>query len=210
MKRVTSLALAACLSAGLAVAMALPAAAQLGIDVPAGTYKIDPTHASLTWKVSHMGLSNYTARFTKLDAVLSFDPAKPETSKLAATVDPSSLKTDYPNVAKVDFDKELVESAKWFNANVAKTITFNSTAIKITGPKTADVTGDLTLLGVTKPVTLKVTLNGGMSEHPFSKKPALGFSATGTIKRSDFGMGNYIPVVGDEVNLLLEAEFQGS
>jgi polyisoprenoid-binding protein YceI len=209
MKLVTSFALATCV-AGLALPAVSPASAQLGVDVPAGTYTIDSTHASLTWKVSHMGLSNYTARFTKLDAKLTFDPAKPETSKLTATVDPTSLKTDYPNLAKVDFDKELVEGAKWFNANVAKTITFNSTAIKMTGPKTADVTGDLTLLGVTKPVTLKVTLNGGMKEHPFSKKPAVGFSGTGTIKRSDFGMGNYIPVVGDEVTLLLEVELQGS
>lgn len=205
MKVATSLALAL----GLAFAAAGPASAQLAVDVPAGTYRIDPTHASLTWRVSHMGLSNYTARFTKLDATLSFDPAKPETSKLAATVDPTSIKTDYPNLAKVDFDKELVTSAKWFNADVAKTITFNSTAIKMTGPKTADVTGDLTFLGVTKSVTLKVTLNGGMKEHPFAKKPAIGFSGIGTIKRSDFGMGNLIPIVGDEVSLLLEAEFFG-
>jgi polyisoprenoid-binding protein YceI len=197
------------LVAGLALATVGSASAQLAVDVPAGTYKIDPTHASLTWKVSHMGLSNYTARFTKIDATLDFDPAKPEAAKLTATVDPTSLKTDYPNVAKVDFDKELVENAKWFNANVAKMITFKSTAVKMTGAKTADVTGDLTLLGVTKPVTLKVTLNGGMKEHPFAKKPAIGFSGTATIKRSDFGMANLIPVVADEVALLLEVEMFG-
>jgi polyisoprenoid-binding protein YceI len=195
------------LAAVAALAAFTPASAQVAIDVPAGTYAIDPTHASLHWKVSHMGLSNYTARFTKLDAKLVFDPAKPEATKLTASVDPTSLKTDYPNLAKVDFDKELVENAKWFNANVAKTITFNSTAVKMTGAKTADVTGDLTLLGVTKPVTLKVTLNGGMKEHPFAKKPALGFSGTGTIKRSDFGMNHLVPIVADDVNIELEIEF---
>ncbi len=195
----------------VALCLAAPAArAQLATDVPAGTYKIDPTHASLTWKVLHLGLANYTARFTKIDATLVFDPATPEAAKLTATVDPTSIKTDYPNLAKVDFDKELVESAKFFNANVAKSITFTSTAVKMTGPKTADVTGDLTFLGVTKPVTLKVTFNAGLKEHPFAKKPAIGFSGTATVKRSDFGMGHLIPVVADDVNLLLEVEFFGS
>ncbi len=193
------------LAAGLAFA-ALPANAQLATDAPAGTYTIDPTHASLTWKVSHMGLSNYTARFTKLDATLKFDPAKPETSTLTATVDPASIKTDYPFVEKENFDKVLFESAKWFNGNINKTITFKSTAVKMTGAKTADVTGDLTLLGVTKPVTLKVAFNGGMASHPMAKKPAIGFSATGTLKRSEFGMTNALPFIGDDVTLLIETE----
>ena len=205
MKLVQSLALASC----LALLAALPAGAQLATDVPAGTFKIDPSHASLTWRVSHMGLSNYTARFTKLDATLTFDPAKPESAKLTASVDPMSIRTDFPFVEKENFDKTLAESAKWFNAGVAKTITFNSTAVKMTGAKTADVTGDLTLLGVTKPVVLKVTFNGGMKEHPMAKKPAVGFSATGTVKRSEFGMTNGLPFVGDDVNLLIEAEMFG-
>ena len=210
MKFASSLAGIAGLALAAAAALSLPAAAQLASDVPAGTYKIDPAHASLTWKVSHMGMSNYTARFTKLDATLAFDPAKPETAKLTATVDPTSIRTDYPFVEKENFDKVLVESAKWFNAGVAKTITFNSTSVKMTGAKTADVTGDLTLLGVTKPVVLKVTFNGGLKEHPFAKKPAIGFSATGVVKRSEFGMGNAIPIVGDDVTLLIEAEMFGS
>ena len=197
------------LAAGLALA-AVPASAQLATDVPAGTFKVDPTHASLTWRVLHMGLANYTARFTKLDATLTFDPAKPEAAKLTATIDPASIKTDYPFPEKENFDKVLFESAKWFNGSVAKSITFASTGVKMTGAKTADVTGDLTLLGVTKPVTLKVTFNGGMASHPFSKKPAVGFSATGTVKRSEFGMTNGIPVVSDDVNLVIEAEFVGS
>ncbi len=206
MKLLSSLALAA----GLALAAVVPASAQLATDVPAGTFKIDPTHASVTWKVMHMGLSNYTARFATMDATLTFDPAKPETSKLTASVDPMSIKTDFPFVEKENFDKVLGESAKWFNGNVAKSITFTSTAVKMTGAKTADVTGDLTLLGVTKPVVLKVTFNGGMAAHPMSKKPAVGFSATGTVKRSEFGMTGGIPFVGDDVALLIEAEMQGS
>jgi polyisoprenoid-binding protein YceI len=76
------------------------------LDVPAGTYKVDPTHASLTWKVSHLGLSNYTARFTKLTAELSFDPANRGQSKISVTVDPNSIRTDYPFADKKDFDKK--------------------------------------------------------------------------------------------------------
>jgi polyisoprenoid-binding protein YceI len=198
---------AAIIALAAALALAAPASAQLATDVPAATYKIDPTHASLTWRVLHMGMANYTARFTKLDATLTFDPAKPEAAKLTATIDPASIKTDYPFPEKENFDKVLFESAKWFNGSVAKSITFTSTAVKMTGAKTADVTGDLTLLGVTKPVTLKATFNGGMVSHPFAKKPAVGFSATGTVKRSEFGMTNAIPVVADDVNLVIEAEF---
>lgn len=204
MKFSPTFALASCLILG-----ALPASAQLATDAPAGTYKIDPAHASVTFKVSHLGLSNYTARFTKIDATLALDPAKPESAKLSAVIDPTSIRTDYPFPEKENFDKVLAESAKWFNAGVAKSVTFTSTAVKMTGAKTADVTGDLTLLGVTKPVTMKVTFNGGMASHPMAKKPAAGFSATTTVKRSEYGMTNALPFIGDDVTVLIETEFFG-
>jgi polyisoprenoid-binding protein YceI len=197
------------LSAALVMAAVAPASAQLAVEVPAGTYKIDPTHASLHWRVSHLGLSNYTGRFVRFDATLVIDPAKPEAAKLEATVDPMSIRTDYPFADKKNFDKILAEDPKWFNVSLFDKATFKSTAVKMTGPKTADVTGDLTLLGVTKPVTLKTTFNGGMKEQPFAKKPALGFSAVGTIKRSDFGMTYLVPNVGDDIELILEVEFLG-
>jgi polyisoprenoid-binding protein YceI len=189
-----------------ALASASSAFAQT-LDVPAGTYKLDPTHASVTWRVVHLGLSNYTARFTKFDATLVIDPAKPEAAKLSAVVDPTSVRTDYPNPATINFDKEIATGDKWLNANVHKTITFTSTEVKPGPGNTAKVTGNLTLLGVTKPITLDVKLNGGLKEHPFSKKAALGFSATGTVKRSQFGMTAMIgPVVSDDVQLQIEAE----
>ena len=201
----TTLALAA------ALLVAAPAMAEAqGIEAPAGTYKIDPSHASVSWKVRHLGLSNYVARFTKFDATLTIDPAKPEAASLTATVDPLSLKTDYPFTDKVNFDKELSESDKWLNGKVHKAITFTSTKVERTGDRTAKVTGNLTLAGVTKPVTLDVTLIGALKDHPFMKKPALGFSATGTFKRSEFGITTYIgPVVSDEVTLQIEAEMIG-
>lgn len=177
------------------------------IDVPAGTFALDPTHASVTWKVNHLGLSNYTARFTKLDASLDFDPKTPANSKLTVSVDPASLKTDYPFPAKENFDKKLIESEKWFNAGAHKTISFTSTKVEMTGDFTAKVTGNLTFRGETKPVILDVTLNNAIKEHPFAKKPALGFSATTKLSRSEFGMTHLVPMVGDEVTLLIEAEF---
>lgn len=178
-------------------------------DVPAGTYVLDKTHASLTWKVSHLGLSKYTARFIAFDAKLEFDPNAVEAAKLTAEIDPTSIRTDYPFADKKNFDNILATESTWFNAPKFPKITFTSTKVERTGEKTGKVTGDLSLLGVSKPVTLDVTFNGGMKEQPFAKKPALGFSAKGTIKRSDWGMGYLVPNVGDEVELLLEVEFLG-
>ncbi len=198
-----SAALGALFTASLVAAPAHAAAP----EVVSGSYKIDPTHASLHWKVDHLGLSFYTARFTKIEAALTLDAADMSKSKLTVSVDPRSLETDYPLVETKDFDKKLIEDPKYFNAGEHPAITFASSKIEMTGDTNAKVTGDLTLLGVTKPVSLDVTMNGAMSSHPFFKKPATGFSATGTIKRSDFGMTEGIPFVGDEVKLIIEAEF---
>ncbi len=175
-------------------------------SMPAGVYALDDTHASLTWKVSHMGMSNYTARFTKMTGELTFDPANPANSSLKATVDPASVRTDYPKPQEKDFDKKLAMDADWFNAGQFPIITFNSTKIEITGEKTAKVTGDLTFLGVTKPVTLDAVFNGAYAKMPMREIPAMGFSATGKIKRSDFGFSTYVPMIGDEVDLMIEVE----
>lgn len=176
-------------------------------EMPAGVYELDEAHASLIWKVSHLGLSNYTARFTSFDAELTFDPESPENSSLVATIDPTSLETDYPYPEQKDFDEKLVKSEDWFNAPAFPKITFTSTGLTKTSETTGEMTGDLTFLGVTKPVTLDVTFNGAMAEQPFSKKPTLGFSARGVIKRSEWGMATYVPNIGDEVEIVIEAEF---
>lgn len=176
-------------------------------EMPPGVYSLDETHASLTWKVSHLGLSDYTARFTDFDADLTFDPAAPENSSITASIDPTSIETDYPHPEEKDFDKLLIEGEGWFNSGDFPSITFESTTIERTGDNTGTMTGDLTFLGVTKPVTLDVTFNGAMAMQPFSQKPTLGFSATGTLNRSEWGMGTYVPNIGDEVELLIEAEF---
>lgn len=176
-------------------------------EMPSGVYNLDETHAQLVWRVSHLGLSNYTARFTSFDADLTFDPENPVKSKLTVTVDPTSITTDYPYPEKKDFDAKLVNGKEWFNAGEFAQIKFESKEIEITDKNTGKMTGHLTFLGVTKPLTLDVTFNGAMANQPFSNKPTLGFSATGSMKRSDWGMETYVPSIGDEVQLLIEAEF---
>jgi polyisoprenoid-binding protein YceI len=173
---------------------------------PAGTYRMDRAHSSLTWKVSHFGLSNYTARFTKFDATLDIDPASPQNAKVVVTVEPASVRTDYPFTDRRDFDKDLGEGANFFNAKKFTRITFSSTTVEPTGETSGKVTGDLTLLGITKPLTIYVTLNGA-KQHPTAQAPALGFSGVAKLKRSDFGMTFMLPLIGDEVTLLIEAEF---
>jgi polyisoprenoid-binding protein YceI len=176
-------------------------------QMPAGKYVLDATHASLTWKVSHLGLSNYTARFTDFDATVTLDPKDVTQSTVTATVNPASVETDYPNAEKKDFDAKLAKGKNWFNSAEFPEITFTSNAINVTGENTADITGELTFLGITKPVTLHTTLNGAMLEQPFAKKPALGFSATATLQRSEWGFSTYVPNIGDKVTLQIEAEF---
>ena len=186
--------------------------AQPPADAPAGEYAMDLQHTSVNFRVSHMGLSRYTARFTKAEGKLAFDPANPAAQSVTATIDAGSLQTNYPEPAKLDFDaqveKEFLDTAKY------PTITFTSTKVEPTGARTAKVTGDLTLHGVTKPVTLEATFNGGYKAGSMDPMGArIGFSAHGTFKRSDFGISYGIPApgttmgVGDEVEVTIEAEF---
>lgn len=188
-----------------AMTFAAPVLAQAKpLDVPAGEYVVDKTHASLTWQVKHLGLSNYTARFATYDAVINLNPADPTRSTVTVTIDPRSVRTDFPFPEKEDFDKKVAE--QFLKAGTHPTITFKSTGLKATGASTGKLTGDLTFLGVTRPVTLDVTLNAA-TMHPMRKIPVLGFSASGTIKRSEFGSTDLLGPIGDEVKLIIEAEF---
>ncbi len=203
--RLQTTVLALAVVAGLGISPALAQTTPLA-EMPAGVYSADLSHSSVTFKVNHLGLSNYTARFTKIDAELTFDPADPTKSKLSATIDPASVRTDFPKPEEKDFDKKLAQDESWFNAGKYPSITFTSTKIEKTDDKTGKVTGDLTFLGVTKPVTLDVTFNGAYAKAPFSEVPALGFSARTTIKRSDWGFSTYVPTIGDDVEIIIETE----
>ncbi|MBV9509369.1 MAG: YceI family protein, partial [Caulobacteraceae bacterium] len=165
-----------------------------------GTYVLDKTHASLTAKVSHMGLSSYTVRFDSLDAHYDYDPASPAASQISVTVDANSLDVGDGKIA-AQFAKQFLGADRY------PQITFVSTGIQATGPDQGVVTGNLTLNGVTKSISLAVTFNGcGPGLLGFGGY-RMGFSATGDIKRSDFGSRAWLGLVGDEVHLVIEAEF---
>jgi polyisoprenoid-binding protein YceI len=183
-------------------------------SAPAGAYTLDKSHASLIFRVDHLGFSMYTARFTRFDANMWFDPEKPETITVAASIDPRSLETDYPDPESLDFNA-MLQGPGWLDAARFPQITFRSTEVALTGPDTARVTGDLGLHGVTRPVSLGVKFNGGYAGHPLDPNGRIGFSARGSLKRSDFGIAFGIPPagtkmgVGDKVEVIIEAEFTG-
>jgi polyisoprenoid-binding protein YceI len=181
-------------------------------EAPAGAYTLDRNHASLIFRVNHLGFSHYTARFTRFDARLDFDPADPEASSVTATIDASSIETDNPDPA-LDFDHQL-QNEDWLNTARFPQMTFRSTGVELTGPARARITGDLDLHGVTSPVTLAVTFNGGYAGNPLDPLGArIGFSAHGWLKRSEFGISEGVPPpgssfgVGDDVEIVIEAEF---
>ena len=185
--------------------------AEVKTTATAGVYDLDKTHASVTFRVDHLGMSRYTARFTGIDGKLNFDPANPAAMSVEASVDTKSIKTDYPNPTP-DFDAELA-GPNWLDAARFPKITFKSTSVEPTGPNTAKVTGDFSLHGVSKPLVLDVTFNGGYDGAPMDPGSRVGFSAQGKIKRSDFGVSYGVPQpgstfgVGDEVEIQIEAEF---
>lgn len=188
-------------------ALAGPGASSIDpAKMPAGRYVLDKTHASLSAKLLHMGFSNYTLRFNKLDAEYRYDPAQPAAAKLTVTVDPASIDTATgADAFGLKFNKELAGDG-WLEAAKYPTITFVSTAIDVGDGQHGKVTGDLTLHGVTKPVVLDVTFNGvGAGMIPLTTRA--GFSAMTTIKRSDFGVSKYVPLVSDDVTLNIEVEF---
>lgn len=190
--------------------LALPAFAEDG--PPPGTYKLDPTHARLVVDVDHLGFSRYLLFFRTMEATLTFAPDAPETMRVQATIDTTSVETLFPDPA-YDFNADL-RAEGFLNAEAHPRANFTSTAVTLTGENSAEVTGDFTLRGVTKPLTLTVRFNGGYGRQSFDPGGArIGFSATGVFNRSDYGMTYGIPAPGttlgvaDEVRLRIEAEF---
>jgi polyisoprenoid-binding protein YceI len=196
----------------LALLLASPVMAQDFPPPPAGTYTIDVGHTRVLFQVSHLGFSNYTAFFTEMEATLTFDPDAPETMTLQATVNPASIETHYPDPS-VDFNT-VVAGPEFLDSAQFPEMTFTSTGVTLTGENTAEVTGDLTLHGVTLPMTLQVTYNGGYGRVEFDPSGArIGFSAKGSLMRSAHGIAYGIPApgttmgVGDEVKVIIETEF---
>lgn len=174
------------------------------ISVPAfaasTTYKLDAGHTQVVFAWNHFGFSNPTAQFGTIEGTLQFDPAHPTQSTLSVSIPLASVNS---NVAKLD---EHLRDADYFDTAKFPNATFKST--KVEQGAAADkliVTGDLTLHGVTKPLVLDVTINK-VGKYPMRDAQAAGFDATGTLKRSDFGIDKYVPNISDEIHLRITTE----
>lgn len=194
---------AAALLGGAALAqpsMTMPPPAMSPADLPAGHYVSDAHHTALILRVQHMGMTHSTFRMNKVDASFDYDPAHPTASKVTAAIDANSF--DQGDAAiSTQFAKEFL------GADKTPMISFVSTSIKTTSANHGTMTGDLTLLGVTKPVTLDVTFDGSRPGGAMGPGRA-GFSATGVVKRSDFGpLAMPVGAVADNVDVSLEIEF---
>ncbi len=174
--------------------------------MPSGEYNLDLTHASIVWKVDHFGLSDYVGRFNKFDATVELNSEEFSQSSVAVVIDTASLDTDYPNPEKEDFNKKLIDT--WLDGVEFPKITFTSTSVSELQGDKFTVSGELTMLGKTLPVVLDGTLNGAIVSHPFTKKPTIGFGATTTIKRGDWGVDKFIPNVGADVRVEIQGEFR--
>ena len=164
-------------------------------------YDLDPKHTQVRFGWTHLGFSHQAGRFDKFDAQFQFDAADPTKSTLVVNIPVESIDT---GVAALD---EHLRSPDFFDAAKFPTATFKSTKVEAAGPKALKVSGDLTLHGVTKPVVLDVTINQ-IGPYPMGGRPAAGFDATTTLKRSDFGIDRFVPNVSDEIALTITAEAQ--
>lgn len=163
------------------------------------SYQIDPTHTDVLFSWNHFGFSNPSANLTPSEGVIVYDEAAPAKSSVEVTLPLANLDTFVP---KLD---EHLKGADFLDATKFPTITFKSTKVQSLGGGKFKVTGDLTVHGVTKPVVLDAKLNK-LGEQPMMKVPAIGFDATATLKRSDFGVGAYVPNVSDEIKIHITTE----
>ncbi len=189
----------------LIASVSAPALAQVASadasKVEAGVYNIEPEHSRITFGVSHMGFTNYYGEFRNASGMLTLDPKKPDSSSVDVKIPTGSVMV--PN-AKL---KEELDGDQWLDAAKYPDITFKSTKVAKTGADTAKVTGEFTLHGVTKPLTLNVKFNGA-GTNPLDKNYTSGFEATGMIKRSDYGVKTYVPLIGDDVDIMISAAFE--
>ena len=173
--------------------------------VPAGRYLADTDHSSVVFRILHLGLAGYLGRFTRFSAALDFDPDAPERMRVEAQIEVASVHTAYSGKYG-DWDARLGADPEWMDGARHPTARFVSTAVARTGETTADVTGDFTFRGETKPVTLAVAYNGGLLQDQFGRT-LVGFSARGAIRRSTWGLATHLGPLPDLVELMIEGEF---
>ena len=182
------------------LATAAVGAALIGTPALAEEFAFDPSHTHILFTISHFGFSDVRGEFLDFEGAAVLDEEDPANSSVTVVVDTASIDTGW-----AERDAHL-RNADFFDVETYPTMTFESTAVEMTGDDTARVTGDLTILGTTQPVTLDVTLNA-VGPHPFREGVTVaGFSATGTIDRTDFGLAYGSPGIGDEVTILIETE----
>lgn len=184
--------------AAAAAALAFLATPVLAAD----TYQIDTSHTYLGFEISHLGFSTTYGRFTDVSGTIDLDEENPEASSVDVKIVPSSV---YTGDEKRD---EHLRGEDFFNVAEFPDMSFKSTSIEKTGEDTGKITGDLTMHGVTKPVTLDTTFTK-KGDYPMQEgMKAVGFNATTSLKRSDFGIDKYVPMVGDEVTITISLEAQ--
>jgi polyisoprenoid-binding protein YceI len=171
------------------------------VEVQAGSYVLDPAHGKITWSVDHMGFSTYVGQFTDVAAHLDLDVRNPAASKLDASVRMDSVRTSHG-----ELDKHL-KTADFFDTAKFPSASFRATNVRLVDRDTANITGNLTLRGVTRPIVIKADFNQA-GINPVDKQYTLGLDGEAKIKRSDFGINYGLPMLGDEVTLHLEAEFK--
>ncbi|MFT6293903.1 MAG: polyisoprenoid-binding protein YceI [Glaciecola sp.] len=172
-------------------------------ELRSGAYVLDPEHATLLWKINHLGFSTFIGRFNDFDASLDFDPENIENSSLEVVINVAGL--DINNEA---FSEELLGS-NWFDAETFPQVVYRSTSlVETVDEDTFLFEGDLTLKGVTAPVQLEINFNGG-GRNFLTRSYTMGFSAGGKFMRSDFGLDRFTSFgVGDEIELEIHVEFQ--
>ncbi|MEN8503712.1 YceI family protein [Paraburkholderia sp. DD10] len=168
--------------------------------VPAGRYDLDHDHCSITFDVDHFKYSRFTMRFDRKQGQLDWNEGGLQKSTAAITIDAASIDTNVPLLDK------MVKSASMLDVVRYPEIRFVSTRFERTGESRGTLTGDLTIHGVTQPVTLDVTFNG-FARDPLTKKDTLGFSADGRFSRAKFGLSTWYPAVGDDIHVRIQAEF---
>ena len=171
--------------------------------VPAGDYTIDPPHTEVLFSVSHFGLSNFSGVLAGAEGTLKLNPAKLADTQLEVSVATATALTPVDKLTGELRDAEWLDSAQYPKA------TFVSKKVTPTGANKADIAGELTLRGVTKPLTLHAKFVGA-GDNPMKKLYTVGFDATGVIKRTDFGVSKFAPYIGDEVTLTIHAAFEAA
>lgn len=172
-------------------------------QVRPGAYVLDPDHGKITWSVSHLGYSTYYGQFTGVTAKLDLDPKAPERSGLSVSVPMGGVVTGNPRL------EQHLASADFFDTQRFPAATFTATRVEPTSPTTARITGDLSLRGTTRPVAIDATFNQA-GINPVDRRYSVGFDGRTVVKRSEFGVNAFLPLLGDEVTLRIEGEFKAA